>query len=148
MAAVDPTEAIRPRVLVVDDQPEAASELQRALADEVEVLYARDGQRGLELVLSVANVSVVIASAHMRTRMTEDPQDMTIVMMIISLAHALDLKVIAEGPETVQQAQLLRLLKCDQIQGYVVAKPQPAEQVSQLLGKTMSFAPPAASIMP
>jgi len=79
------------------------------------------------------------------TRMTEDPQDMTIVMMIISLAHALDLKVIAEGPETVQQAQLLRLLKCDQIQGYVVAKPQPALQVSELLGKTMSFAPPPSS---
>ncbi|HEX4354968.1 MAG TPA: EAL domain-containing protein [Polyangiales bacterium] len=77
------------------------------------------------------------------TRMTEDPQDMTIVMMIISLAHALDLKVIAEGPETVQQAQLLRLLKCDQIQGYVVARPQPANQVAELLGKTLSFAPGA-----
>jgi EAL domain-containing protein (putative c-di-GMP-specific phosphodiesterase class I) len=80
------------------------------------------------------------------TRMTEDPQDMTIVMMIISLAHALDLKVIAEGPETVQQAQLLRLLKCDQIQGYIVAKPQPGNQVSELLGKTISFAPPSSSV--
>ena len=75
------------------------------------------------------------------TRMTDDPQDMTIVMMIISLAHALDLKVIAEGPETVHQAQLLRLLKCDQIQGYVVARPQPANEVAGLLGKTLSFAP-------
>jgi diguanylate cyclase (GGDEF)-like protein/PAS domain S-box-containing protein len=73
------------------------------------------------------------------TRMAEDPQDMTIVMMIISLAHALDLKVIAEGPETMHQAQLLRLLKCDQIQGYVVARPQPPEQVAQLLGKHLSF---------
>jgi diguanylate cyclase (GGDEF)-like protein/PAS domain S-box-containing protein len=82
------------------------------------------------------------------TRMTEDPQDMTIVMMIISLAHALDLKVIAEGPETIQQAQLLRLLKCDQIQGYIVARPQPADQVRELLGKTMSFAPPAQSTAP
>ena len=79
-------------------------------------------------------------------RMTDDPQDMTIVMMIISLAHALDLKVIAEGPETVHQAQLLRLLKCDQIQGYIVARPQPADSVAQLLGKTLSFAPaPAAA---
>jgi diguanylate cyclase (GGDEF)-like protein/PAS domain S-box-containing protein len=81
-------------------------------------------------------------------RMTEDPQDMTIVMMIISLAHALDLKVIAEGAETVQQAQLLRLLKCDQIQGYIVARPQPADQVSELLGKTMSFAPPPPNVAP
>ena len=37
------------------------------------------------------------------------------------------------------QAQLLRLLKCDQIQGYVVARPQPPEQVAQLLGKHLSF---------
>jgi diguanylate cyclase (GGDEF)-like protein/PAS domain S-box-containing protein len=74
-------------------------------------------------------------------RMAEDPQDMTIVMMIISLAHALDLKVIAEGPETVHQAQLLRLLKCDQIQGYIVARPQPAHLVAELLNKRLSFEP-------
>jgi diguanylate cyclase (GGDEF)-like protein/PAS domain S-box-containing protein len=72
-------------------------------------------------------------------RMGDDPQDMTIVMMIISLAHALDLKVIAEGPETYQQAQLLRLLKCDQIQGYVVARPQPAEDIVKMLGMKLSF---------
>jgi diguanylate cyclase (GGDEF)-like protein/PAS domain S-box-containing protein len=77
-------------------------------------------------------------------RMAEDPQDMTIVMMIISLAHALDLKVIAEGPETLHQAQLLRLLKCDQIQGYVVARPQPAHLVAELLGKRLGFDPGGA----
>jgi diguanylate cyclase (GGDEF)-like protein/PAS domain S-box-containing protein len=77
-------------------------------------------------------------------RMAEDPQDMTIVMMIISLAHALDLKVIAEGPETVHQAQLLRLLKCDQIQGYIVARPQPANLVAELLNKRVSFEPGGA----
>lgn len=77
-------------------------------------------------------------------RMAEDPQDMTIVMMIISLAHALDLKVIAEGPETLQQAQLLRLLKCDQIQGYVVARPAPAAEVALMLNKRLSFEPGGA----
>ena len=72
-------------------------------------------------------------------RMTDDPQDMTIVMTIISLAHALDLKVIAEGSETAHQAQLLRLLKCDQIQGYLVSRPEPAEQVVLRLGKKHRF---------
>ena len=66
-------------------------------------------------------------------RMTEDPQEMSIVTTIISLAHALDLKVIAEGVETAQQAQLLRLLKCDQIQGYFLARPQAASDVEGLL---------------
>lgn len=72
-------------------------------------------------------------------RMTDEPQEMAIVTTIISLAHALDLKVIAEGVETPQQAQLLRLLKCDQVQGYLVAKPQACADVEPLLGKTFDF---------
>ncbi len=72
-------------------------------------------------------------------RMTDDPQEMSIVTTIISLAHALDLKVIAEGVETALQAQLLRLLKCDQIQGYLVAKPQPAEDIEALLSMTFDL---------
>ncbi|HYP86959.1 MAG TPA: EAL domain-containing protein, partial [Polyangiaceae bacterium] len=66
--------------------------------------------------------------------MSEDPQQMSIVTAIISLAHSLDLEVIAEGVETPTQAQLLRLLRCDQIQGYLMARPQPATDVAKLLG--------------
>jgi len=73
-------------------------------------------------------------------RMGEDPQEMSIVTTIISLAHALDLKVIAEGVETAQQAQLLRLLKCDQIQGYFVARPQAADATESLLAMTFDLA--------
>jgi EAL domain-containing protein (putative c-di-GMP-specific phosphodiesterase class I) len=69
--------------------------------------------------------------------MVEDPQDTAIVTTIISLAHALELKVVAEGVETLQQAQLLHLLKCDEAQGYLAAKPQPAEDVVKLLGSTL-----------
>jgi EAL domain-containing protein (putative c-di-GMP-specific phosphodiesterase class I) len=58
---------------------------------------------------------------------------MTIVSTIISLAHSLDLKVIAEGVETNDQARLLRLLKCDQIQGYLVGRPEAPEVTRQLL---------------
>jgi diguanylate cyclase (GGDEF)-like protein/PAS domain S-box-containing protein len=67
--------------------------------------------------------------------MADDPQQMSIVTAIISLAHSIDLKVIAEGVETAQQAQLLRLLRCDQIQGYLVARPQPSSDVTPLLGR-------------
>jgi diguanylate cyclase (GGDEF)-like protein/PAS domain S-box-containing protein len=72
-------------------------------------------------------------------RMGENPQDMTIVMTIISLAHALDLKVIAEGPETFHQAHLLRLLKCDQIQGFLVSEPRPADEVVKMLGMKLNL---------
>jgi EAL domain-containing protein (putative c-di-GMP-specific phosphodiesterase class I) len=53
------------------------------------------------------------------------------------LAHALDLKVIAEGVETSQQADQLRLLRCDQIQGYLAARPQPPEEVESLFGRAL-----------
>jgi diguanylate cyclase (GGDEF)-like protein/PAS domain S-box-containing protein len=75
-------------------------------------------------------------------RMTEDPQSTSIVTTIISLAHALDLKVVAEGVETAEQARLLRLLKCDQAQGYLIARPMPAEDVVQTLGTRLNLNPP------
>lgn len=75
-------------------------------------------------------------------RMTEDPQSTSIVTTIISLGHALDLTVVAEGVETMEQARLLRLLKCDQAQGYLMAKPMPAEEVVKVLGTRYELTPP------
>jgi len=65
--------------------------------------------------------------------MASDPDAMTLVSTIISLAHSLKLRVIAEGVETEEQARMLRLLRCDQIQGYLVGRPQPLEQLTPLL---------------
>ncbi len=77
-------------------------------------------------------------------RMSDDPQQMTIVTTIISLAHSLDMKVIAEGVETSEQARLLKLVKCDQIQGYLVGKPQGAQEVRGLFrANTRTWPPPA-----
>jgi diguanylate cyclase (GGDEF)-like protein/PAS domain S-box-containing protein len=65
--------------------------------------------------------------------MTENADYTSIISTIISLAQALRLKVIAEGVETEQQAQLLRLLRCDQVQGYLFSPPVPAEKLETLL---------------
>ena len=59
----------------------------------------------------------------------ESSQDtLTIVSTIISLAHSLGLKVVAEGVETEMQKTTLRLLKCDEIQGYLISHPLPCAQ--------------------
>jgi diguanylate cyclase (GGDEF)-like protein/PAS domain S-box-containing protein len=65
--------------------------------------------------------------------MSKNPESMTIVSTIISLAHALKLKVIAEGVETEEQAQLLRLFRCDELQGFLFGRPAPFESVTTLL---------------
>jgi diguanylate cyclase (GGDEF)-like protein len=67
--------------------------------------------------------------------MDEDADKTSIVSTIISLAQALRLKVIAEGVETEEQARLLLLLRCDQIQGYLIGKPVPPEIAATFIGR-------------
>ncbi len=67
--------------------------------------------------------------------MVEKVGDTSIVTAIISLAQALRLSVVAEGVETEEQARLLRLLRCDQMQGYLFSPPQPREKIEELLRK-------------
>ena len=65
--------------------------------------------------------------------MAEYADKATIVSTIISLGRELKLKVVAEGVETEEQAQLLRLLRCDQMQGYLFARPMLPEELAALL---------------
>lgn len=62
-----------------------------------------------------------------------DADDVAIVRAIVSLSRALDLSVIAEGVETAEQADFLRDLGCDEIQGYYFSRPVPADQVVRIL---------------
>jgi len=65
--------------------------------------------------------------------MTAEPEGLALVSTIINLAHAFRLKVVAEGVETEEQSHLLRLLGCDEIQGFLYSKPVPAEAFVELL---------------
>ncbi len=57
-----------------------------------------------------------------------DKEDSAIVQAVIAMSHSLDLKAIAEGVETREQAEILRDLGCDAIQGYLVGRPMPAHE--------------------
>lgn len=65
--------------------------------------------------------------------MLNDPDTMALVQTIISLAHSLKLKVVAEGVDEEEQAKLLKLLRCDQMQGYLFSKPLPFDDMTALL---------------
>jgi EAL domain-containing protein (putative c-di-GMP-specific phosphodiesterase class I) len=65
--------------------------------------------------------------------MLDDPTAMTLVSTMITLAHSLKLKVIAEGVESEDQARILRLLHCDHMQGYLISKPLSCEEMTATL---------------
>jgi diguanylate cyclase (GGDEF)-like protein len=68
-----------------------------------------------------------------------DSDDAEITNAIIRLSHALNLRVVAEGVETLEQVAFLKEHGCDEIQGYVVAKPLPPDKASELFAQTFSF---------
>ena len=70
-------------------------------------------------------------------RMLGDPGAMTLVQTIISLAHSLKLKVVAEGVDAEEQANILRLIRCDEMQGYLFSKPLPLEAITALLANSV-----------
>src|SRR5947209_7239757 len=75
-----------------------------------------------------------------------DEADATIVRTIVDMAHTLGFTVIAEGVELDAQATFLRTLGCEQAQGYLFARPMPADEfsalIAQRLGVVASTRPP------
>lgn len=61
------------------------------------------------------------------------PTATALIQAVVSLGDAMDLPVIAEGIETEEQLNLLRLVECEYIQGFYVSKPVPAAEITKLL---------------
>lgn len=68
---------------------------------------------------------------------TNDLDDAALVTAVITLAHKLRLKVIAEGVETDEHFRLLRRLRCDRGQGYLFGRPMPAEVFRKSFGPSL-----------
>ena len=64
---------------------------------------------------------------------TTDTDDVAIVTAIIAMAHAMHVRVIAEGVENNEQLKLLKELGCDEIQGYIYSRAKPKEEATLLL---------------
>lgn len=68
-----------------------------------------------------------------------DPEDSAIVAAVVSLGHALGLRVVAEGVETQVQIRELVALGCDDAQGFYFAAPQPVNDLHELMSTVRSF---------
>jgi EAL domain-containing protein (putative c-di-GMP-specific phosphodiesterase class I) len=72
---------------------------------------------------------------------TTNAEDASITLTIIDLAHRLNLQVIAECVETSEQLEFLRAHGCDQVQGYYLARPMPADELEALWRASGGMAP-------
>jgi diguanylate cyclase (GGDEF)-like protein/PAS domain S-box-containing protein len=70
---------------------------------------------------------------------TTNADDATIAVAIINMAHSLRLKVVAEGVETREQLDFLRVHGCDEVQGYFFSRPLPADEFSARFRQTAAY---------
>ncbi|MEM7345583.1 MAG: EAL domain-containing protein [Chloroflexota bacterium] len=70
--------------------------------------------------------------------------DAAIIKAIITMAHTLKLTVVAEGVETEEQLDFLRMYQCNEVQGFLFSKPLPAEGITQLLENDQYLPPDEA----
>lgn len=71
----------------------------------------------------------------------DSDDDVAIAMAILSLAKNMNLKVVAEGVETVEQLEFMEKNGCDEIQGYLFSKPVEPSALTELLEKSMKLLP-------
>jgi len=120
--------------VLVDDIEESTRKLQTLRRAGVEVSVDDFGTGYCSLsYLARLPVDILKIDRSFVVRMHDVGYPRNIVAMIVSLAHTLGLKVIAEGVEDNEQVHLLKELGCDQIQGYYVSVPVPADEIEALL---------------
>ena len=71
-----------------------------------------------------------------------------VVQALVDMAHTLQLSVVAEGVETQQQLDMLRSIHCDELQGFLLARPQPSEGIRALLLHTVQQRPASHAAIP
>jgi diguanylate cyclase (GGDEF)-like protein len=87
------------------------------------------GQASLSYLRRLPAAELKIDASFVRG-LEQGAEARSIVEAVVRLAHALKLRVVAEGVETEAQAELLIQLGCDELQGYLFAKPMPARAVT------------------
>ena len=120
---------------IVMDNPEVAAATLQKLSDMGVHLSIDDfgtGYSSLAYLKRFPIHSLKIDRSFVRD-ITTDADDAAIAKAVIALAHSMKLRVIAEGVETIEQLDFLRGQRCDQMQGYYLSRPLPAQQLESLV---------------
>jgi diguanylate cyclase (GGDEF)-like protein/PAS domain S-box-containing protein len=115
--------------LIMEDARNGSAHLQaiRAMGVHIAIDDFGTGYSSLSYLARLPVDSLKIDRSFV-TDMTSSQEGLLLVSTIITLAHSLRLNVIAEGVETEEQARLLRLLNCDEMQGFLICRPIPPDE--------------------
>lgn len=120
--------------LIMADIEQSIEQLKRLTAQNVTVAVDDFGTGYSSLrYLAKLPVSALKIDRSFIVTMASNADNMALVSSIVSLAHSLDLVVVAEGVDAEEQAKFLRLMNCDIMQGYLFGRPQPAADIQVLL---------------
>lgn len=117
------------------DRPEEVRASLRVLRNEGIKVSMDDfgtGYTSLALLADLPLDTVKIDRSFI-TPITHNDRCCAIVGSIITMAHGLDLRVVAEGVETNEELEALSALSCDEVQGYLISRAQPAEKITAFL---------------
>lgn len=112
------------------EKPDIARAAIAALRERGSKIYIDDfgtGYSSLSYLVSLPVHALKIDRAFV-TQMTKSRQATSIVASVVSMAHGLGIRVVAEGVETAEELAQLRDMGCDEVQGYYVGQPVPADQ--------------------
>lgn len=139
---------VAPRLLEVEitesammgDQDEILAELAaiRALGVKLHVDDFGTGYSSLSQ-LQRMKMDVLKVDRSFTAELGRSKEGTVFFQAIVSMAHALGMEVVAEGVENEEQLAILRTLGCNEVQGYLVARPMPAEAMASLLARRYLF---------
>jgi diguanylate cyclase (GGDEF)-like protein len=120
--------------VLLDDAPEPTAVLNQLQQANVR-LHLDDFGTGYSALsyLSRIPLSALKIDQSFVADLTVSPSRSAVVTAIVSMAHALELRVVAEGVETREQALRLRQLGCEHAQGYLLGRPAHPEQLADAL---------------
>ena len=104
----------------------------KALGVEIAVDDFGTGYSSLEYLrrLPVDTLKIDRTFTH---ELASDSNTVVLVDLMNQLAHAVGLRTIVEGIETEEQMKIVRLLSCDEAQGFLIARPAPAVEIEELI---------------
>ena len=127
--------------LLLDHNGETAAELDRLRAAGIGISIDDfgTGYSSLQYLRDLPANCLKIDRAFV-SRIETSPADRAIISTIAHLAHALGMRVVAEGVENEGQLDLLRVSGCDEVQGFAIARPHRSERLDELFPESAHLA--------